>query len=284
MTVLDQPPIQVLPETRREAGQGQQPQQLSERKEPQRPGGKVNVGEAERIASVAAGAVMAAVGIARRSVSGAVVAGLGGALIHRGVTGHCHAYDLLGVDTAHRAQAQTSTEEKVSRRGIHVEQAFLVNRSPEELYRYWRDFSNLPRIMSHLERVDVIGDWRSHWVAKAPRIAGGRVEWDAEITRDEPNALIAWRSLSGADVDNAGEIRFAPALGDRGTEVHVFMDYIPPAGRVGKWLATLLGDSPERKVREDLRNFKRIMETGEVLTIIGQPHGTCTGVGERYTE
>jgi uncharacterized membrane protein len=94
--------------------------------------------------------------------------------------------------------------------------------------------------MSHLESVAVVDDKRSHWVAKAPAIAGGKVEWDAEIINDEPNALIAWRSLENADVDNAGSVRFVPAPGDRGTEVKVVIDYIPPAGRVGKWVAKLV--------------------------------------------
>ena len=68
-------------------------------------------------------------------------------------------------------------------------------------------------------------------------------------------------------------------MGDRGTEVHVFIDYVPPAGRLGHWVASLLGQNPRRVVREDLRNFKRIMEIGEIPTIIGQPHGTCTRPG-----
>ena len=54
--------------------------------------------------------------------------------------------------------------------------------------------------------------------------------------------------------------------------------------RLGLGPDVLLGDNPKRVVREDLRNFKRIMEIGEVLTIIGQPHGTCTGQGKPYTE
>ena len=93
--------------------------------------------------------------------------------------------------------------------------------------------SNLPRIMSHLESVEVRDDRHSHWVAKAQVAGGKQFEWDAEITHDEPNTLIGWRSLPGADIDNAGQIRFAPAIGDRGTEVHVFIDYVPPAGPAG---------------------------------------------------
>ena len=158
-------------------------------------------------------------------------------------------------------------------RGIHVEEVMTINRSPWDLYQFWHNFENLPRFMHHVESVKVIDEKRSHWSVKGP--AGKSVEWDAEIINDEPNALIAWRSLGGADVDNAGSVRFVPGLGGRGTQVRVVIDYIPPAGRVGKWVATLFGANPEREIREDLRSFKRLMETGEVPTIEGPPHGAC---------
>ena len=234
----------------------------------------VNVGENERLVSVAAGAILAALGVARRSVPGVVIAGVGGAMLYRGVTGWCHLSAAMGVDSAE--------EERDPR--IHVEQAFLINRSPEELYGFWRNFENLPKIMMHLESVRVIDERRSHWVARAPRLPGGRVEWDAVITRDDANALIAWESVEGSDIICDGQIRFAKAIGDRGTEVHVFMNYDPPGGVLGNWMAKLSGNDPSRLLREDLRNFKRLMEVGEIPTIIGQPHGTCTGRGVQYTE
>jgi uncharacterized membrane protein len=107
--------------------------------------------------------------------------------------------------------------------------------------------------------VDVLDDKRSHWVAKAP--AGREVEWNAEIINEEPNALIAWRSLGGADVDNAGSVRFHDAAGG-GTELRVVLDYIPPAGKVGKWVATLFGEAPEQQIKDDLHRFKQLMEAG----------------------
>jgi len=247
---------------------GEQQQQSQQR-------GWVNVGGAERTASLAAGAVLALFGLARRSLPGALVAGVGGAMIFRAATGHCFAYDLLGLNTA----KPRSPEEEIAERGIHVEQAFLINRSPADLYGYWRNFENLPQIMTHLKSVRVTDSTHSHWVAEAPRIAGGSVEWDAEITDDQPNSLIAWRSLPGSTIDTVGQIRFSPAMGDRGTEVHVYMDYVPPAGKLGHWIATLFGEAPRRQMRDDLRNFKRIMELGELPTISGQPRGTCTGRG-----
>jgi len=244
----------------------------------------VNVGSGERAVSVLSGAAVALLGLSRGSLPGLVCAVVGGGLIYRGVSGNCPAYSALGLNTAGASQDGQSAEQDVAERGIHVEQAFLVNRSAEELYAYWRNFENLPRIMSHLEQVRVTDDKRSHWVAKVPRILGGSVEWDAEITRDEKNSLIAWRSLPGSDIDTVGQIRFTGAMGDRGTEVHVFMDYVPPAGKLGHWAATLFGQHPRRQMREDLRNFKRIMEIGEIPTIQGQSRGTCTGQGKREGE
>lgn len=165
----------------------------------------------------------------------------------------------------------------VAERGIRVAQSFLIGRPARELYDFWRDFVNLPRFMGNLERVEVIDQRRSRWVAKAPRVAGGETAWESEITEDVPGELIAWRTLPGAHVASVGEVRFVPALGDRGTEVRVTLDYVPPAGRLGHALATMLGAGPRRQVREDLRAFKRLMEIGELPTIEGQPRGVCVG-------
>lgn len=254
---------------------------------PQQQQRQINVSSGERAVSVAAGGVLGMLALNRGGIPGLLAAAAGAAMIHRGVTGHCHLYNTLGVDTAHPEDEHHLRQQKLAEQGVHIETALLINRPAEELYRFWRDFTNLPRIMTHLERVDVTDGAdgrRSHWVAKAPRLLGGTVEWDAEITRDEPDTVIAWQSLPGADVDNAGEVRFAKAPADRGTEVHVTMRYLPPAGKVGHFIAALLGDNPKRVVREDLRNFKRTMELGEILTLIGQPHGSCAGRGKPYTE
>jgi uncharacterized membrane protein len=115
-------------------------------------------------------------------------------------------------------------------------------------------------------------------VAPAPSLAGGSVEWDAEIVRDEPGRAIAWRSLAGADVDHGGEISFEEAPGHRGTLVRVSIGYRPPAGRLGDFVATLFGVGAEQQIREDLRAFKRRMEAGELLTVEGQPTGSCGGI------
>jgi uncharacterized membrane protein len=148
-------------------------------------------------------------------------------------------------------------------RTIRVQKSITVNRPPEELYRFWRNFENLPRFMRHLESVQATGETRSHWRAKAP--IGMRVEWDAEIINDRPSELIAWRSLEGAQVDNAGSVHFKRAPSGRGTEVRVEVQYIPPGGVIGATVAKLFGEAPEQQVSEDLRRFKQVMEVGEVV-------------------
>jgi uncharacterized membrane protein len=147
-------------------------------------------------------------------------------------------------------------------RGIFVTQAITVNRSPEEVYRFWHDFENLPRFMSHLKSVHVVNG-RSHWEARGP--LGISVEWDAEVVEDRPGELIAWRSVAGADVPNRGSVRFRPAPGDRGTEIVVDLNYDPPAHALGAAVAKLFGENPSQQVAADLRHFKQVMETGEVL-------------------
>jgi uncharacterized membrane protein len=146
---------------------------------------------------------------------------------------------------------------------IEIKTAITIGRSPEELYRFWRDFENLPQFMHHLEAVRITGERTSHWKAKAP--VGMTVEWDAEIIEDRPNELIVWQSLEGADVDNSGSVRFAPAPGNRGTEIILEMHFRPPAGVIGAKLAKLFDEVPKTQMLNDLRRFKQVIETGEVV-------------------
>jgi uncharacterized membrane protein len=146
---------------------------------------------------------------------------------------------------------------------IRTRRGITVRRPVEEVYSFWHNFENLPRFMYHLETVQQTGDRRSHWVAKGP--AGTTVEWDAEITEDRPNELIAWRSLEGSDVDNQGVVRFEPAPGDRGTIVRVEIEYNPPGGIIGASIAKLFGREPGQQVQDDLRRFKQLIEAGEVV-------------------
>jgi len=220
---------------------------------------QVNVGTAERWASILGGGALALCGLRDGSVLGFGAAILGGSLVYRGLSGHCSMYKALGVDTSARSEGTSIPAGK----GIKVVESITVNRRPEELFRFWRDLANLPRVMPHLVSVTNLGNKRSHWVARGP--AGLSAEWDAEIHNEEANRLIAWRSVPGSRVDTAGSVHFEPAEGGRGTEVHVVLKYDPPAGTVGTWLTWLMGQDPQQQVQEDLRRFKQVMEGGEAL-------------------
>jgi uncharacterized membrane protein len=155
---------------------------------------------------------------------------------------------------------------------FRVKTSTTVRRSADQLYGFWHDFGNLPSFMAHLDAVEALPDGRTHWRATGP--AGTKVEWDAEVVADRPGELIAWRTLAGSDIAHSGVVGFVPAPGDRGTEVHVDIEYAPPAGKAGSIIAKLFGEEPELQVRDDLRRFKQVMETGEVVRSEGSPEGT----------
>ena len=157
---------------------------------------------------------------------------------------------------------------------IHMARSVVINRAPDELYRFWHDFENFPRFMYHLESVRSNGARASHWVARGP--AGTRVEWDAEITADTPNELIAWRSLPGADVENSGIVQFEARPGGRGTIVRVEIEYRPPLGVAGSVVAKLFNASPEQQIYDDLHRMQQVIETGEVVRSDGSPEGMGT--------
>jgi uncharacterized membrane protein len=160
-------------------------------------------------------------------------------------------------------QPRTVANEGADQGILRTKRSITINKPPEECYAFWRNFENLPQFMRHVESVTVTDERRSHWKAKAP--AGTTVEWDAETVEDRPNELIAWRSTEDADVFNAGTVRFERAPGGRGTEVRVDLEYKPPLGKLGSKVAMLFREEPGQQVMDDLRHFKQVMETGEIL-------------------
>ncbi len=217
----------------------------------------INVPQPERIGSIATGAGLVLYGASRRSFGGLLIALLGGALIHRGATGHCNVYEKLGINSR-----QLNTEKGVrGDKGIKVVKTITVSRSPQEVYRYWRNLENLPRFMEHVESVRELDDRRSAWVVKGPM--GHDVEWTAEIITDREGEIIAWESLPGAEVQNAGSVWFSPAA-DGGTEVKVSLQYQPPGGVVGATVAKMFGEAPEQQLDQDLNRVKELIEAGAV--------------------
>ena len=217
----------------------------------------INVAQTERIGSIAAGAGLALYGLSRKSLGGLLLAVVGGALIKRGATGHCEMYAKLGINSR-----QLNTETGVpGDKGIKVTKTITVSRPPQEVYRYWRNLENLPRFMEHVESVRELDGRRSAWVVKGP--LGHDVEWTAQIINEREGEMISWESLPGAEVQNAGSVRFQPAA-NGGTELKVTLQYLPPAGVVGATVAKLFGEAPDQQLEADLGRFKNLIEAGGV--------------------
>jgi uncharacterized membrane protein len=138
-----------------------------------------------------------------------------------------------------------------------------INRPRGEVYAFWRDFANLPRVMTNVLSIEVKDDRTSHWKVAGP---GGPYEWDATITEDEPGRLIAWQSAEGADVAHRGRIEFRDAPPGRGTWVTATIAYAPPGGFIGKAVAKLTQKEPSIQTRRDMRRLKQFLETGETAT------------------
>lgn len=232
----------------------------------------INVGDTERWLSMAGGAALALYALKRRSPASLALAAGGAALFGRGATGHCPAYDRLGVDTADETAVRRNVLAAVlPSRKLEAERAYTIMRPRHELYAYWRNFENLPEFMEHLESVTVTGDGRSHWVTKAP--VGKPLSWDAELTEDIEDRVIAWRSIPGSAVENSGQVQFSDAADGRGTMVRARIVYSAPGGKTAEQISRFFGESASQQLRDDLRRFKQAMETGETPTIKGQPHG-----------
>ncbi|MBA3633873.1 MAG: DUF2892 domain-containing protein [Acidobacteria bacterium] len=232
---------------------------------------QTNIGTSERVVSAVGGGALLTYGLKRGDTLGVMLSILGGGLALRGATGHCQVYDALGIDSNDKSTNPKSPFDNSWVSGkIHVTKAVTINKSPAELYQFWRNFENLPKFMSHLESVTVTGEKTSFWKAKAP--LGTTVEWNAEITSEQENQRIGWKSVEGSDIPNSGVVEFNPTS-TRGTEVRVLLTYESPAGELGAIIAKLFGEEPSQQVYGDLYRFKSLMESGEIITVEGQTSG-----------
>lgn len=152
--------------------------------------------------------------------------------------------------------------------GLRITSVVTINRPVEELYQFWRNLENLPRIVNYLESVQVNGE-QAHWRAKLP--TGAAAEWDTRLVQDLPNELIGWQSVEGAALNNTGSVRFNTAPKGLGTEVRLDLLVDPPGGVVGDTAAKLLGAAPDLMAAKALHFFKCLMETGEIPTTEHQP-------------
>lgn len=210
----------------------------------------INLMRADRIGYAVVGAALLVSGL--RS-AGVVRLALGGTLLYQAYTGSNPLFRRMGF-RVNRHPPEGAGETLI------VSERVTIGVPREALYRYWRNFANLPRFMRHLVAVRVVNERRSHWMAQAP--AGRIVEWDAEIVQDEPGRLLRWRSLPGADITNFGMVRFSDAPAGLATEVEVELQYVPPGGSLGAALARYLGEEPRWQVADDLRRLKQLAESG----------------------
>jgi len=222
----------------------------------------VNMSDQARRLTVIGGILVTFYGLRQKSLIRWGLTGLGTNLVYQGLTGHSRLNKIMGINRYLKGSNPNSAVQ--ASESIKVRQSITINKTPQELYRYWRDFVNLPRFMTQLESVTVLSERRSQWKVSAP--AGLTVEWEAEIISDKENELIAWQSLPGARVSNAGSVQFKELSAGRGTEVKVEIDYEPPVGAIGAAIASLFGKAPSHQIQESLRNFKQIMEASEIPT------------------
>jgi uncharacterized membrane protein len=213
---------------------------------------RLDASDIEHIGAMATGGLFLLSGMRRGGPLGFLLKLAGVGLIYRGQHGYRRLYDAIGIDLP---QEPTG----VGMRNVRVESSIVVEQPRNELYHLWRNLDNLPAFMSHLESVEVHDEKRSTWTAKAP--AGTVVSWDAEIVNDVENELIAWQTLEGSGVDNAGSIHFEDA-GEGATKIRVVLRYNPPGDMLGVWIAKVFHNDPQRQIDDDLRRFKKIMELG----------------------
>jgi uncharacterized membrane protein len=226
----------------------------------------INMDDWERAVSLAAGAALYEVARRTHGFARASACAAGTGMIARGTSGYCPVHAALG----HQRRRDNPRRALSGARGVTIAESITLQVPARTLYDFWRDLSNLPRVMPNLVSVRPLDEGRSHWIARGP--AGHSVERDAVIINEVPGELIGWQSLPGSDVASAGSVRFRPLIRG-GTQLDVRLQYAPPGGRLGASVAWLLGSSPAARVREALRQLKQLMETGEVPTVEGQPSG-----------
>lgn len=150
------------------------------------------------------------------------------------------------------------------RHRVHLHGSINIDRSAEDIYAYWRDFSQLPKTMSFLERVEDRGAGITHWVAKGP--FNTTLEWDSQVVDDLPNERISWNSLEGSDIRTWGDVQFRDNPRRRGTHVMVNFNFEPPGKIAGAAVGRFLSGLENAVLNQNLRNLKAYMETGEVPT------------------
>ena len=237
---------------------------------------EVNVSWPERMISATLGTFLLTNGVGNlfsNPISGLVKTALGGYLLYRGASGNCALYTMLGREAEHHSGS------------VNVRTMLVVNRPKQEVYSFWRKLENLPLFMKHLKAVQEHDNKRSHWEATLPGNLG-IIKWEAEIVEEEENRKIAWRSIPGSTIENAGKVVFEEALGGQGTKLDIIISYRPPAGDVGRGIANMLNPMVEKYIRQDVCNFKDHIEQAKPLTntVTSTQHIPADTTGDQPTE
>jgi uncharacterized membrane protein len=211
-----------------------------------------NVGGLERITSLAGGGLLMLKGFRQGGLGGVLRMAVGAMALYRGYSGHCATKQALSHSEFERQLMRDYHWKNAKTESCCV----VINRSHDELYRFWRDFKNLPAFMELIQRIDILGDKHSHWVIQGPT---GPLEWDSVITEDEPGQLIGWRSVAGGDLNTMGWVTFTERP-DGSTEVETLIAYDPPGGVLGHGLAKIMKRDPASQASRDLTHLKRLME------------------------
>jgi uncharacterized membrane protein len=197
-----------------------------------------------------AGIIVALYGFARRGPVGALLRTVATGVLARAAGAYGVGVPSLGTDR---------------RRAVDIQKTLHIEAPVEQVYAFWSNYENFPLFMSHVRQVEDLGGGRSHWSVRGP--GGVPIEWNATLTQQTPNEVIAWRSEAGSMLENAGMIRFTPS--GNATRVDLRLCYHPPAGGAGQAVAELLGSDPRAKLNEDLGRMKALLEA----TTRSESHG-----------
>ena len=207
---------------------------------------KTNWSPTTRVVATVAGGALAAYGAKRRGLVGTAAGSVGLGIVARALT-NFETARLLGLD------------EQEQRKVIDIQKTINIEAPVDQVFDYWAHPENFPDFMTHVHEVRRIGDGLYRWSVGGP--AGILVQWDVQITDLDFNKLLAWKSLPGAIVEQAGITRFT-SNPDGSTCIDVKMSYNPPAGVLGHAIAELFGADPKHEMDDDLMRMKSFIETG----------------------
>jgi Predicted integral membrane protein len=209
----------------------------------------------QRLASVTGGILLIGSALGRHSSRPLLRTLVGGFLLYRGIAGR-----------RSMSEVYHAWEKVTAGRSLNIRCSMVVNKPREEVFSMWRNLSNLPLFMKHLQSVKEQDETYSDWVMQMPG-GVGTLQWQAEIVKERPGEMIAWQSLPGSSVRNAGKVGFRDALGGQGTTVDVVLTYHAPMGKAGEQIARLFTPVFRKMIEQDIRGFKDFVEANNILAV-----------------